>query len=450
MTTRSLRVALTVLWAAAAVLLLRYWDLTVRVEGFLVWTAAFLALYAGTIAVLRARGLADIDNPWSDVGLWLGILVAATAFQALVPSVPLGVRNVQTVALLRVFDIVLPLWILHRGLHACWRGRTAFLVTSATPIYLLGILWFLAIRMPGESFQGPPPPLSALEEEIRERSRHHVQVLSDSIGSRGFGGYEAVQSTVAYLRGELAGYGYEVEQLGYVAADQRHRNLQVTLPGGELAHEIVVVGAHYDSYDLTPGADDNATGVAGVLELARILAGRQPRRTLRLVLFGTEEPPFFNTDDMGSRVYAYRAAEQGERIVAMYSLEMLGYFTDEPGSQHHPPPFQLFFPSEGDFIAFVGNPASGALLRRSLATFRDGSSVPSEGIVSSSMVPGVELSDHASFWRAGFPAVLVSDTGPFRNLRYHGDSETWDALDFETMARVVSGILRVVEAEVGL
>ena len=438
------------MWAVAAVVLLRYWDLTVRVEGVLVWTAVFLALYAGTMAILRAKGLTTNERPWSDVWLWLGILLAATAFQALVPTVPMRDRSVQTVALLRVFDIVLPLWILHRGVHACWTGRTAMLVTLATPAYLLAILWFVAIRMPGESFQGPSPPLSAVEEEIRDRSARHVRILSDSIGSRGFRSYESVRATAEYLRSELTGYGYEVEEQGYEAADQRHRNLQVTLPGGERADEIVVVGAHYDSYDLTPGADDNATGVAGVLELARLLSGRRPQRTLRLVLFGTEEPPFFNTDDMGSRVYAYQAAEHGERIVAMYSLEMLGYFTDEPGSQHHPPPLQLFFPSEGNFIAFVGNPASGALLRRSLATFRDVGTVPSEGMVSSSMVPGVELSDHASFWRAGFPAVLISDTGPFRNVRYHLESETWDELDFETMARVVSGVLRVVESEIGL
>ena len=179
------------------------------------------------------------------------------------------------------------------------------------------------------------------------------------------------------------------------------------------------------------------------------MAGSHPSRTIRFVLFGTEEPPYFNTDHMGSRHYALRASETDERIVAMYSLEMLGYFSDRPGSQRHPPPLQLFFPDHGDFIAFVGNPASGRLLRRSLRRFRESTNFPSEGIVSSSMVPGVELSDHASFWRQGFPAVLVSDTGPFRNDHYHLESDTPDRLNFDRMARVIAGVQRVVEDVAG-
>jgi Zn-dependent M28 family amino/carboxypeptidase len=179
------------------------------------------------------------------------------------------------------------------------------------------------------------------------------------------------------------------------------------------------------------------------------MAGTRPARTVRFLLFGTEEPPYFNTDDMGSRVYARRAAEAGDRIVAMYSLEMLGYYSDEPGSQRHPPPLQLFFPHRGDFIAFVGNPASGSLLRSSLRRFRETTAFPSEGIVSSSMIPGVELSDHASFWRNGFPAVLVSDTGPFRNDNYHLSSDTAATLDFERMARVIVGVRSVIEDAAG-
>lgn len=453
-------------WLAAGFLLLRFWDLTLEVERFLLWTALATAAYALTVVLIgQATGGRSLNvgqgglasgytggsrGPWSDVLLWSG-LVAVAGFGALAfPRIVHADGALQTVAILRILDIVLPIWILHRGVHLSWGGRHAAVATLCVPAMLLASIWWISIRMPGESFAGALPEPTEAELEVSSHLRRHVEVLSDSIGSRGFRNYPRVVAARTYGSETLRALGYEVAELPYVAGDQEHRNLEVTIPGTTSPEEIVVVGAHYDSYDLTEGADDNASGVASVLELARLMEGARPARTLKFVLFGTEEPPFFNTDDMGSRVYARAAREARDGIVAVYALEMLGYFSDEPGSQNHPPPFGLFFPDRGDFLAFVGNPASGALIRRSLLRFRETTSLPSEGVVSSSLVPGVELSDHASFWRHGYPAVLITDTGPFRNPDYHLSSDVAATLDYHRMARAVLGIQRVIEAKAGV
>jgi len=270
------------------------------------------------------------------------------------PVVPLGNSQVQSVAFLRVFDLIVPLWILLRGVHRLWEGRTAVVVTSAIPIALLVMIWVFTVRMPGQSYEGPVAPLSAAEAELAERLRAHVVTLSDSIGIRGWRQPEAVAQTVAYLMDELRDMGYSPSELPFEVSGRTELNLEVTLHGTSRAAEVVVVGAHYDTYDLTPGADDNGSGVAGVLELARQMVNSQPERTVRFVFFATEEPPYFNTVNMGSRAYAIQAVDAGEDIFVMLSLETIGYFVDEPGSQHYPPPLSLFYPDRGDFIANRG------------------------------------------------------------------------------------------------
>ncbi|MFC1575089.1 M28 family peptidase [Gemmatimonadota bacterium] len=438
------RIAITGTWLAAALALIRFWDLTVRVEGFLVWTALFLSLYALEIVLLNSRNLLESDRSWAPVLLWIGIVFVTAVGGTVFPQVSFGDTTLQTVALFRVFDIVLPLWILLRGVFLAIPGRGALLATMGVPVYLLAVLWVLAVRMPGESYRGPLDPFSPEEVDIMRHLEKHVRTLADSIGPRGALQYQSVQGTVEYLHGVLRDLGYSVEVSTYQVRDREHRNLQASIQGSPSSSEIVVVGAHYDTYFDTPGADDNASGVAGVLELARLLADFEPERTIRFVLFGTEEPPYFNTDDMGSRVYAKRVAQAGDDIVAMFSLDPIGCYADDPGTQNNPPPLNLFYPDRGDFIAFVGNPASGSLVRRSLETFRRTTRFPSEGIVSPSMLPGIELSDHASFWRSGFRAVLVSTTGPFRNPFYHTPEDTPSGVDFRRTARVVSGLREVL------
>jgi Zn-dependent M28 family amino/carboxypeptidase len=189
-----------------------------------------------------------------------------------------------------------------------------------------------------------------------------------------------------------------------------------------------------------PGANDNGSGVAAVLELARLLRDATPARTLRCVLFVNEEPPFDQTDVMGSRVYARRSRERGENIVGMFSLETVGWYSEKPGSQRYPFPLSLFYPSTGNFIAFVSNLASRALLHEAIASFRRHAGIPSEGVAAPAFIPGVDWSDHWSFWQEGWPALMVTDTAPYRYPHYHAAEDTPDKVDYERLARLVTGL----------
>jgi Zn-dependent M28 family amino/carboxypeptidase len=218
------------------------------------------------------------------------------------------------------------------------------------------------------------------------------------------------------------------------------RNIEVEVQGSARASEVVIVGAHYDSVLGAPGANDNGSGVAAVIELVRLFRGSNPARTLRFVTFVNEEPPFSHSDAMGSRHYARRARERGETIVAMFSLETIGYYSDAPGSQRYPFPLGFFYPSTGNFVAFVSNLTSRALLHEATVSFRRHAGIPSEGIAAPAWIPGVDWSDHWSFWREGWPALMVTDTAPYRYPHYHSGEDTPDKVDYERLARVVTGL----------
>ena len=325
----------------------------------------------------------------------------------------------------------------------------AALVVAGVVLVAGLVSWMTMIRMPGPSFRGPLPPLALEEAAARTRLEGHVVALAGRIGERHYARPDALEAAARYVEDELRALGYEVRRQPYRANGQEFRNLEVTVPGGARADEVVVVGGHYDSVVGTPGADDNATGVAALLELARHFRGRRtapPARTLRLVAFVNEEPPFFLGDAMGSSVYAREAKRRGDRVAAMLSLESIGYYRDEPGSQQYPPPLGSFFPDRGDFIGFVGNVASRALVRRCVETFRGAVQFPSEGVAAPSQIPGVYWSDHDSFWKEGWEAVMITDTAPFRNPHYHSASDTPNNVDFDRLARVVRGVTAVVEA----
>jgi len=220
-------------------------------------------------------------------------------------------------------------------------------------------------------------------------------------------------------------------------------NLEAELRGA--SSEIVVIGAHYDSVVGSPGANDNGSGVAALLTLARRLARSHNTRTLRFVAFVNEEPYYFQSSQMGSYVYAGRCHERGENVQAMISLETIGYYSNESGSQSYPVPgLGSLYPRTGNFIAFVGNVASRSLLRDALGEFRRGAQIPSEGVAMPSSLPGVGWSDQWSFWQHGYPGIMVTDTAPFRYPHYHAASDTPDKLDYDSMTRVVSGMERVI------
>ena len=217
-------------------------------------------------------------------------------------------------------------------------------------------------------------------------------------------------------------------------------------PGRQAPDEIVVIGAHYDSVFGSPGANDNGSGVAALLELARLFAARDTGRTVRFVAFVNEEPPFFRTSDMGSRQYARAARAKNEDIRAMLALETIGYYDDAPGSQRYPPFFSLFFPDRGNFIGMVSNFGSRALLKRAVAAFRAASDFPIEHVATFGWVPGVDWSDHASFWSEGYPAIMITDTALYRYPYYHSARDTPDKVDYARLARVTAALAAVVEA----
>ena len=216
------------------------------------------------------------------------------------------------------------------------------------------------------------------------------------------------------------------------------RNVEVNPPEAK-----VVVGAHYDTVPGSPGADDNASAVAALIELAGML-GREGL-PIRFVAFANEELPYFMGPDMGSWVSAKRSRDRGEKLSAMLSLEMLGYYSDERGSQRYPPPLGLFYPDRANFIAFVGDLGAFALVRKSVAAFRKHSTFPSEWLAGPSFIPGITHSDHWSFRNLGFPAIMVTDTAYNRNPHYHQASDTPDTLDYERMASVTIGLAAMLQ-----
>ena len=307
------------------------------------------------------------------------------------------------------------------------------------------IAWTVMIRMPRKSYSGPLPPLTSQELELSKTLRRDVEQLAGGIEERNVEQYLALVAAANFVQSSLQSAGYFVQRQGYTVGTRTCHNLEVEIAGVNRPEEIVVIGAHYDSVTGAPGANDNASGVGAMLALARSFAGKKPARTLRFVAFVNEEPPYFQTESMGSLVYARRSSERGENVVAMISLETVGYFSDAKGSQSYPKPFSLLYPSTGNFIAFIGDVSSRQLVRDAIGSFRRHAKFPSEGAAVPGGIDGVGWSDHWAFWQVGYPAIMVTDTAPFRYSHYHTDKDTPDKIDYDHMARVVMGLENVVE-----
>ena len=249
------------------------------------------------------------------------------------------------------------------------------------------------------------------------RLRAHVEALAGTIGERHLLRPHALAAAADYIDAAWRAQGYVPERETFTADGVDCANLVITRPGR--FDEILLIGAHYDTVRGSPGADDNASGVAGLLELSRAFTAVTPSVTVRFVAFTNEEPPFFFTRQQGSVVHARAARARGERIALMISLEMLGYYDDRPGSQHYPPLFHWFYPDRGDFLGFVGDLRSRTLMRKAAAAFRTASELPLETCATLRWIPGVGSSDHAPFWRQGYRAFMVTDTAYHRNPYYH-------------------------------
>jgi Zn-dependent M28 family amino/carboxypeptidase len=306
------------------------------------------------------------------------------------------------------------------------------------------------LAMPGQKFKETPPPLTAAEQEIKGKLERYVNYLAGTLGERNLHRqYANLIEAAAYIRGRFESYGYPVKSQPLTITDRTTENLEATHPGQDTPEKIVLIGAHYDSVAGSPGANDNATGVAALLVLAEVVQALPTEKTVRLVAFTNEEPPYFQTPYMGSVHYAKAARQAGDRIVAMLSLETMGYYSDEPGSQGYPPPLDLFYPDTGNFIGFIGNLRSRSLVTKSIKLFRRNAPFPSEGAALPGHLPGVGWSDHWSFWRQGYPGIMLTDTAPFRYPYYHTLEDTPDKIDYARLARVVMGILHVVKELAG-
>ena len=287
-------------------------------------------------------------------------------------------------------------------------------------------------------------PLSPDEIGLREELRADVQTLAGEIGERNMWHYPQLNAAADFIEDSFSHAGLHPGRDSYAMRGQACHNIEVEITG---AHsEILLIGAHYDSVFGSPGANDNGTGVAATLALARRFARTKPEHTLRFVAFVNEEPPYFLSDEMGSFIYASRCKTRCDKISAMISLETIGYFSDAPRSQTYPAPgFGVFYPKVGNFIGFVSNLPSRTLLHRVVALFRKNAKIPSEGAALPAFIPGVSWSDQWSFWRHGYPGIMVTDTAPFRYPYYHSLSDTPDKLDYDRFTLVVSGMEKVIE-----
>ena len=297
--------------------------------------------------------------------------------------------------------------------------------------------------MPGKNIS-KAAPLSTDEVALREELRADVQKLAGEIGERNMWHYAQLNAAADYIEKSFSGAGLHPRRDSYEVRGQPCHNLEAEIPGA--LPEIILIGAHYDSVSGSPGANDNGTGVAAMLALARRFAAGQPKHTLRFVAFVNEEPPYFLSGEMGSLVYAGRCKARGDKISAMISLETIGYFSDAPNSQIYPSRvLGAFYPNVGNFIGFVSNLHSRTLLRQVVALFRKDAKIPSEGAALPWFIPGVSWSDQWSFWKHGYPGIMVTDTAPFRYPYYHSAADTPDKLDYDRFSLVVRGMQNVIE-----
>ena len=335
---------------------------------------------------------------------------------------------------------------------------------SAFFVGIVVIMGTFSIYMPGEGRIEQLKPLSHEQFHAAQRLKHHVNILAGEIGERHYNIPEAYIAAANYIETAFGENGL-VPYLEAFGDKSQYQNIIAEHYGATLPDEIIVIGAHYDTVAMTPGADDNASGVAVMLELARQIKTMQLDRSIRFIAFANEERPHYLTDNMGSLHHAKRANQRGDNITAMISLEMLGYYSNEPGSQNYPDPFHYLeyyfhkysgrnysgpfhylYPDTANFVAFIGNFASRKLLRQSIKTFRETAEFSSEGIAAPvALVPDVRRSDHAAFWRYKIPAFMVTDTMAYRNHAYHNVGDVPNSLNYDNMARVTSGLIYMIK-----
>ena len=310
---------------------------------------------------------------------------------------------------------------------------------------LIAIAAWYSIVFPRQPFKGPLPPLTGEEIDLARRLGTHVTAVASR--PHNLSHPANLEAAACYIEATLEGLGYDLVTQRYSVGGRLVRNIEVVIEPAGGADDVAsfIAGAHYDSAGSSPGANDNGTGVAATLELARLLRDWKPRdHRLRLVLWVNEENPYAKTPDMGSWRHAKALKQRGEPVAGAISLETLGYFSDEEGSQAFPAPFGAVYSSVGNFVAFVGLPGSRALVHRAIESFRRHTAFPAIGGVAPGFIAGIDYSDHWSYHQHGISSLMVTDTAPFRNPRYHKASDLPDTVDYESLARITKGIERML------
>ena len=284
---------------------------------------------------------------------------------------------------------------------------------------------------------------SAPEELTAQNMKDMVEYLAGKIGNRNYAEYAGLNRAAEYIRQQFEQLGYSVTMMPYPLGDQVYNNIVAQDASGKEFPETIIIGAHYDSC-FNPGADDNASGVAGLIELARLLKNSGLKAHLKFIAFVNEEPPFFLTENMGSRVYAKAAKQKGEKIKAAIILEMLGYYSQKKFSQRYLPLVGPFYPNRADFIALVGNFPSGGIVKKLAAYFKASSEFPVEYLIAPDFIPGIYWSDHWSFWKEGYPALMVTDTAYLRNPHYHRQTDLGPTLDYARTAAMLHGLKEAI------
>jgi Zn-dependent M28 family amino/carboxypeptidase len=288
---------------------------------------------------------------------------------------------------------------------------------------------------------------AATPEEHATAAALRRHVVATAKAPRNLWHLESLQRTAAYIDNELRQAGYDPRHQTYEVEGRHVANIEAERKGNRQPARIVVIGAHYDSVGDSPGANDNASGVAVMLELARAYAVQATAAsTVRFVAFVNEEPPYFMTPDMGSFRYAAEAAARGDDVVGMMSLETIGYYTEVPGSQRYPLPGRFRLPDRGNFLAMVSNLGSVRALRAASKAFRSATRLPLLAAPAPAWIPGIAWSDHWSFWEHGYRAIMLTDTAPYRYPHYHLSTDTPERLDYEKMAQVVAGCAAAIRA----
>jgi hypothetical protein len=282
-------------------------------------------------------------------------------------------------------------------------------------------------------------------DDLQGRLKKHVMVLADEIGPRDVFVPDKLNAAADYIREFWEKAEYEVRAQTFKAQGVVCRNLSVEIPGKSKPDEIVLVGAHYDTVSFSPGANDNGSAVAALLELSRLFSRKTVQRTIRFVAFTNEEPPFFKTRSMGSLVYAKESRKRKENIAAMVALETIGYYRDEPKTQKYPIPLSFFYPDKGNFVAVVGNLRSKPLVKSFARNFMTESDFPVECAALFGFITGIDWSDHWSFWKMGYPAIMLTDIALFRYPWYHSSEDTPDKLNYHALARVTHGTYKALE-----